>query len=226
MKKTTLHHIAMYQNVLAVVNDHQSTWSSVPGMVQAVDQFENLLTNLSNKLNIQNTLMQGIRKDKEEYMNQLIESMSLLKKGLFLHAVQTNNIVLRERNKESLTKLRSMGAERLKIENIALLEDLDTYESALASVGIDAQQIQEYRDKAALIEERKNSVRQAIIERSMETKSIRDLEKQLNELLISQLDRFISFFRTVNNTFFVSYKAARRIIGKSGPGSTKGSLTT
>lgn len=216
MKKTTLNHLAMYQNVLAVVKDHQSTWSGVSGMVSAVDQFENLLNMLGSKLNIQNTLTQGIRKDKEVYMNELIESMSILKKGLFLHATQTNNLILLERHKESLTKLKSMGAERLKIASVALLEDLETYESFLTTVGIDAQRIQEFRNKAAILEERKNSVRQAIIERTIETKSIRELEKKLNALLINQLDRFISFFQSANSAFVASYKAARKIIGNGG----------
>lgn len=216
MKKTTLNHIAMYQNVLAVVKDHQSTWSGVTGMVSTVDQFENLLNQLSSKLNIQSTLTQGIWKDKEVYMKELIESMSILKKGLFLLATQTDNRILLERNRESLTKLKSMGAERLKIVSIALLEDVDNYESSLATVGIDAPRIQDFRDKVALLEERKNSVRQAIIERTIETKSIHDLEKQLNELLIGQLDRFISFFKTTNSNFFESYRAARRIIGNGG----------
>ncbi|WP_341902253.1 hypothetical protein [Fluviicola taffensis] len=223
MKKTTLSHLAMYQNVLAVVKDHQSTWSGVSGMVSAVDQFENSLNLLSSKLNIQNTLTQGIWKDKEVYMKELIESMSILKKGLFLLATQTDNRILLERNRESLTKLKSMGAERLKIASIALLEDVNDYESSLATVGIDAPRIQDFRDKVALLEERKNSVRQAIIERTIETKSIRELEKRLNELLIGQLDRFISFFQTTNSAFVASYKAARRIIGNGG--GSKNNLT-
>ncbi|MDF3027032.1 MAG: hypothetical protein K0S23_1339 [Fluviicola sp.] len=196
--------------------DHQSTWSGVPAFVNTVDQFESLLNELNNRLNQQNTVTQGITKDKEAFMDQLIRDISYLKKGLFLHATQTNNLILLERHRESLTKLKSMGAERLKIVSATLLEDLETYESFLTSVGIDAQRIQEFRDMATVLEERKNSVRQAIIERSIETKSIRELEKQLNALLINQLDRFISLFQSTNKPFFDTYKASRKIIGNNG----------
>jgi hypothetical protein len=48
MKKSILSHMAMYQNVLAVVKDHQSSWNTIPGMVTVVD----LEKNPSIKLNI------------------------------------------------------------------------------------------------------------------------------------------------------------------------------
>lgn len=227
MKKTTLHHMAMYQNVLAVVKDHQTSWISIPAIVTVVSEFETLLNNLGSRLNGQNSITQGISEEKQQYLNQLVSSMSLLKKGLFLYATQTSDPVLRARHKESLTKLKSIGADRLMIRTATLLEDLETHGTALQDFGITAVQIQEFQSLAALLEERKNSVRQAIIERSLETKSIRDLEKQLNKLLIEQLDRFISLFQSSNNLFYETYKAARRIIGKSGgPGSSIKGLTT
>ncbi len=224
MKKSTLHHMAMYQNVLAVVKEHQSSWSSITGIATIVDRFELLIGQLSSKLNTQNTITQGIGIAKASFMEQLIDRMSILKKGLFLHAVQTNDFALRERNKESKSKLRAASDDRLQVICTALLEDSSTYESELVALGVDPAVIQSFSDLAGEYEERKNSVRQAIIERSLETKSIKELEKQLNKLLIEQLDRFISLFQSTNNPFYVTYKAARRIIGKSGPGSTKSAV--
>lgn len=221
MNKSTLHHMAMYQNVLAVVKDHQSSWNGIPAIVSVVSQFETLLNNLGSRLTGQNSITQGISEEKQVFLDQLIKDMSLLKKGLFLYATQANDLALRARHKESLTLLKRTSADRLQVLSTVLLEDLETYESSLQDFGITATQIQAFRDQAAEYEERKNSVRQAIIERSLETKSIRELEKQLNKLLIEQLDRFISLFQSTNNPFYVTYKAARRIIGKSGPGSTK-----
>ncbi len=211
----------MYQNVLAVVKDHQSSWNGIPAIVSVVSEFESLLTNLGSRLNGQSSITQGISDEKQIYIDQLIKDMSLLKKGLFLYAIQTNDLPLRARNKESLTKLKSMGAERLKVSSEALLLDLEAHGTALPDFGITAAQIQDFQSQAALLEERKNSVRQAIIERSIETKAIKDLEKQLNNLLIEQLDRFMSFFQATEPSFFVTYKAARRIIGNGNPGGSR-----
>ncbi|TSJ44889.1 hypothetical protein [Fluviicola chungangensis] len=224
MKKSTLHHMAMYQNVLAVVKDHQSSWNTNPAITSVISQFESLLNNLNNRLNAQNTLTLGIRLSKETFISQLIDRMCILKKGLFLHAVQINDLTLRARHKESKSKLESFADDRLQVVCSSLLEDVDQYETELVALGVDPALIQAFRDQTAEYEERKNSVRQAIIERSLETKSIKELEKQLNKLLIEQLDRFISLFQSSNNPFFVTYKAARRIIGKSGPGSSKNDL--
>lgn len=216
MKKTTLNHLSMYQNVLAVVNDHQSSWNQVQGIVSIVDQYQSLLNNLSNKLNVQNTLTKGVKLEKDGFMTAFINSMSNLKKGLSLHAVQTGNHGLRVRNKEPKSTLRVASEERLQVLIIALLEDLDTYESALNNVGISSEQIQKFRDQAALFEEYKNSVRQAIIDRSMETQAIHDLEMQLNQFLKAQLDPCVSLFSESDTNFCKEYKAARKLIGKSG----------
>ncbi|AEA42334.1 hypothetical protein [Fluviicola taffensis] len=216
MKKTTLSHMAMYQNVLAVVKDHQSSWSGIPGIVTVVDQFESMLNNLGSKMTLQSKITQGITLEKQAFIHELIEQMSLLKKGLFLYATQTNNLDLRARHKEAISTLKRLTEGRLQFETAKLLEDLQIHGSSLDTVGISSSDIQVFQNKVALLEERKNSVRQAIIERTIETKGIYELEKKLNDLLINQLDRFISFFQSTNNTFFATYKAARRIIGNSG----------
>ena len=221
MKKTTLSHMAMYQNVLAVVKDHQSTWSGVPGVATVIDRFETGINDLRSKLHTQNTIMHGIGLEKAVFMDKLIASMTVLKKGLFLHGVQTNNLPLRERNKEPKSKLAALREDRLQVICTSLLDDVNEHENELVAIAVDPAIIQEFRDLAAAFEERKNSVRQAIIERTLEIQNIREIEKQLNKLLKEQLDRFISLFQSANKTLFDSYKAARKIIGNGNPGGSR-----
>ncbi len=218
MKKSTLNHIAMYQNVLAVVNDHQTVWNSVPGIVTAVNEFQDLLSNLSQKLNLQTTITQGIRLGKETYLKDLIADMGTLKKGLLLYGRETNNLVLRERNRDTKATLTNLSADRLQVISVALLEDLETHGAQLGTVGISAEQVQQFQLKVAELENRKNSVRQAIIERSLETKDINKLEKQINRLLIDRLDLFISLLNTTDSHFVAAYRSARKVIETGGHG--------
>lgn len=206
----------MYQNVRAVVNNHQSSWSQVPGIVEVINQFDPLLVDLNNKLKAQSALTKGIKLKKDDFFHEFIGRMSDLKKGLYLLAVQTNDPELRERNKESRSVLRSISADRLLVLTNVLLEDLDVYGNSLLNSGIGTEIIQQFRDQAVLFEERKNSTRQAIIDRSIQTKMISELEKQLNTLLIGQLDHYISLLSTTDANFFAEYKAARKIVGKGG----------
>ena len=220
MQKKTLSHISMYQNVLAVVNDHQTVWNGVQSMVTAVDELNSLLNTLENKLNLQSTITQGIRLEKEAYLKALTEDISILKNALFLYATETNDLVLRERNRDSRTTLTHLSANRLQVISIALLEDLQTHGAELGTVGISAEQIQQFQLKVTDLENRKNSVRQAIIQRTLETKAIGTLEKQINRLLIDRLDRFLSLFKAANGSFVAKYKAARKVIetnGHAGP---------
>jgi len=216
MKKSTLHHITMYQNVLAVVNDHQSVWSGIQSMSSAVNQLNDLLSSLSSKLNVQSTITQGVRLEKQAFVQQLKEEMVLLKKALFLHAVETGNLPLRERHKESKSKVIATSVDRLEILSISLLEDLEVYGQALGTIGITPQQILEFSSKVTELASRKNSVRQAIIERAVETSQITELEKAINSLIIDRLDRFMSFFKSSNSSFFNTYRGARRIIANGG----------
>lgn len=206
----------MYQNVLAVVNNHQPVWNGVQVMVTAVDQLQSLLNGLENKLNLQSTLTQGVSVEKNAYMKALIEDMSILKKALLIYAEETNNLLLRERHRESKSKLVSLAADHIEILSINLREDLETHGPALQIVGITPEQIQQFSAKADQLENYKNSVRQAIVERSVETQEIREIEKQINKLIIDRLDRFITFYKTTDPTFFKTYRGARRIITKNG----------
>lgn len=211
----------MYQNVLAVVNDHQPAWNGVQGMATVVDQVQGLLNTLQNKLNLQSTLTQGIQIEKQAYLKDFTEELSILKKALFLYAAETNNLSLRERHKESKSKVASLSADRLEILSINLIEDLEAHESALGTMGVTLEKIQQFKDKAAQLENYKNSVRHAIVERSTETSEIRELEKQINRLLIDRLDRFMSFYKATDSSFFKTYRGARKIIGNNGHTGTK-----
>lgn len=215
----------MYQNVHAVVNNHQSSWSQVPGIVSVVEQFEILLDNLIHKLNAQNTLTKGVKLEKDSFLDEFVHLMSIMKKALTIHAVQTKNLKLRERNKETEGRLRNATVSRLQVITSNLLEDLDSYESALSNLGVTSERIQKFRDQALLLEEQKISVRQAIIDRSIETKGIKDVDQQLNKLLIEQLDHCVSLLDDTDSNFLAEYKAARKTIVKSG-GSKNNQSTT
>lgn len=206
----------MYENVLTVLNDYQSAWNTVPGIVTAAAEFQNLLNSLSPKLNLQNTLTQGIRHEKDAYLKDLIADMSKLKKGLLLYAMETNNLVLRERNRDTKSTLTHLSGSLLQVTTMALLEDLQMYGAELGMAGINQEQIQQFQAKVTEFENRKNSVRQAIIERSMETKAINSLEKQINRLLIDRLDRFISLLNIPGSNFQATYQAARKVIDTGG----------
>lgn len=216
MKKTTLVHVAMYQNVRAVVNNHENSWNQIPGIVDVISQFEALLDDLNNKLKTQTALTKGIKLKKEDFLEEFVNRMSTLKKGLYLYALQTKDPELRERNKESRSALRLTSANRLQVLTAVLLEDLDVHGNALTNLGIGSELIQEFRDQTLLFEDRKNSVRQAIIDRTIETNAIRELEKQLNALLIEQIDRYISLLSNTDSHFCAEYKAARKIVGNGG----------
>jgi hypothetical protein len=142
--------------------------------------------------------------------------MSMLKKALFLYAVETGNLSLRERHKEPKSKLAVLSPDRLEILSINLVADLETYGPQLGAMGVVPEQITSFGAKVAVLQDRKNSVRQAILERSMETREIRELEKQINRLLIDRLDRFISFFKASNSSFFNTYRGARKVIANGG----------
>lgn len=60
------------------------------------------------------------------------------------------------------------------------------------------------------------SVRKAIIKRKGITKSIEDLEQEINELLRVELDRLILVFRESEPAFYHSFESARITINYGG----------
>lgn len=212
MKRKTTEKMAMYRNVLAILNGNQASWSGLPGFSDAVAHLETELNKLETELYAQDTATHGVKAVKDSYFTQLREAAVKLKQALFLLGQTTGNIQLITRHKQTPGFVLRTTYATLRLMCAELLTDLNTFEAELHPFGVDAQQAQEFRDLLGNFELHADSTRQAIIDRSQHTRKIAEAEKTLGKILRDELDRFVIYLKGSAPDLFFAYKAARKVV--------------
>lgn len=219
MKKSTANKLNMYGSVLSVLNDHQTNWQGIPAFVSAKTTFETKLNLLRVRVTEQLGATTGVAIDKRLRITDLRERMLPVQHALFLLGRATSDVLLRERNNLTKTDLDELRLGQLAARCAELKQDIDTYGPQLAQYGVTTQAIDELIPLLETVSEVNNSTRKAIIKRKGITKSIKDLEHELNELLRVELDRLILVFKQTHPAFFEAYNNARITIDYGSKGS-------
>lgn len=219
MKKSTANKLNMYGSVLSVLNDHQTNWQGIPAFVSAKTAFETKLNLLRVRVTEQLGATTGVAIDKRLRITDLRERMLPVQHALFLLGRAAGDVLLRERNNLTKTDLDELRLNQLAARCAELKQDMDTYGTQLAAYGVTTQALDELIPLLETVSEVNNSTRQAIIKRKGITKSIRDLENELNELLRVEFDRLILVFKQSHPAFVEAYNNARITIDYGHKGS-------
>lgn len=209
MKKSTANKLNMYGSVLSVLNDHQTIWQGIPAFVSAKTAFETKLNLLRVRVTEQLGATTGVAIDKRLRITDLRERMLPVQHALFLLGRATGDVLLRERNNLTKTDLDELRLNQLAARCAELKQDMDTYGTQLSAYGVTTQALDELIPLLETVSDVNNSTRQAIIKRKGITKSIKDLEHELNELLQVELDRLILVFKQSHPAFVEAYNSAR-----------------
>ena len=222
MKRSTANKLNMYESVHAVLTDHQNSWQNIPAFANAVNTIETKLALLRVRITEQLSATTGVTLEKKLRTEDLRSRMLVIQHALFLLGRASGDIALRERNNHSKSDLRDLNLNEFAARCSELKTDLDTYGAQLAEYGITQQTIDELMPLLLGIDELNNSTRKAIIKRKEITRSISDLEHELDELLRVELDRLILVFKQSDPAFFHSYNSARITIDYGGGRGSRG----
>jgi hypothetical protein len=218
MKRSTANKLNMYESVHAVLTDHQSSWQSIPAFVQAVNTFETKLALLRTRVAEQLGATTGVSLEKKLRTEDLRNRMLIIRNALFLLGRASGDVPLQERNHSSKTDVIRMTLNEFAARCTEMKGDLESYGAQLTAYGITQQAIDELIPLLLGVDELNNSTRKAIIKRKSITKTIDDLELELNELLRVELDRLILVFKESEPTFHQSFESARITINYGGGG--------
>jgi hypothetical protein len=218
MKRSTANKLNMYESVHAVLTDHQSSWQSIPAFVNAVNTFETKLALLRAGIAEQLSATTGVSLEKKLRTEDLRSRMLIMQNALFLLGRSSGDTLLQERNHSSKTDVIRMTLNEFAARCTELKGDLETHGTQLPEYGVSQQAMDELIPLLSGIDELNNSSRKAIIKRKSITKTIEDLEQELNELLRVELDRLIGVFKESEPQFYHLFESARITINYGGGG--------
>lgn len=214
----------MYTAVLEICKVHETTWSSIPGFANAVNEFEANLQTLKLDASKQESVRDGVSMMKFAKLDELFDRLLLIHTGLAIHAKTIHDEELFLRNTVNLSDLKRLSIPRLDFHLNKVLIDMEEHGSSLEIFGIDSALIQ---DTIGLIEEgrlQSTRPRMSIIEKRQLTQKLDETVSKLDEILKLKLDALMRLFKYSYPAFFQLYFAARVIIeypGKKGSASSE-----
>lgn len=210
----------MYQSVLKVCNEHESVWNGIPGFVSALTDFNTSFEALGLAAQKQATKTVGVSSKKYAKLNELIDGLMVVHGTLKLHGKKIDDPMLIARNKFVASKLKIMSMQQMVVHVDVVIDDINTFGSALAEYGVDQNTLDAVL--ASITEARKvmNSPRNAIIERKLHTKMLDEYIHTLDEVLKFSLDNLVRVHKKNHPKFYNLYWNARMIVDSGGKKTT------
>lgn len=212
MRQRSTERLTMYRSVYSYIQEHENAWSGLPKFVEAVEKLNELLNRLQENMSFQANVTLGKSKVKESFIEELQDLTAIAKRALRIYAKDQNDLLLAQKHSESKSAVFRATNFKLELMAKAVAEDLQSLATALEPYGLatswQATYIQKVNNLAAV----NISTRGAINERKFATSTILDLDKTINDLLRTELDTYMEFFKESARDFFSNYKNVRRII--------------
>lgn len=203
----------MYRSVHEVLRANDTIWGGIPAFVSTMNTFEENLQLLETNELKQRSATQGVRSAKDELKGERIGLLIRIASALTAYANSTGDVVLRAKVKTSAAILLRSGQVDFISYFDSLIESATEHQQELIDYGISITEINElnaYRDQ---MRDSFLSTRLTIIDRSMSTKAIKELSREMDTLLIGRIDKLMKTLQTEHEDFFFLYSKARKSNG-------------
>lgn len=206
----------MYETVLAIIMQNQSSWANFPAFSTMVGEFSGKLQELEDLSYQQGTVLPGVTSAKNELRRQTIRKARVLVGALKAYALFTGGVMLAEQVDLSQSDLARLSHLEFKNQLDAIIILCTEHLTELGDYGVTQALIDELQTLRDECDVAFGSPRQAIVDRKTVTQSIELRVSALDKLLKKGLDALMISFKDTVPDFYFHYKAARVIVDLKG----------
>lgn len=204
--------LSMFETVLELFNNNPAIVALILAFANAATTFTNKIGLLQQQVALQTAIITGVAKAKRTRKTTLIDQMLVVIGALRAYAKETNddelfNFVNYKRyklNKQADTVLAQL-AINIKDKANSLIASLSDYGITPALMGTFNLAISDY----ALFVPKPRSAR---VNKKTVTKNIKDIIKEIDGILLDELDALAIQFKTTQADFYNDYLSARMVI--------------
>lgn len=204
--------LTMSRTTEQILDDNASIVAAVPALVSLIILFKGVIVSILNTAQLADVNLTGIAQDKGSAKSHLAFTASDFADIIGSFASATKNATLKQEINYSHSKLLRMRDEALapvcRIIHDRAEENLD----ALRDYGITPQKLAAFDTAINDYAAKTPNTRTAIVNRRTQNANLRELFKQLDDILINRMDGLMKNFRTSHPDFYNAYLAAREII--------------
>jgi len=208
--------LKMYKTVKTVIISNGIVWNGIPAFVTIVDRYDGKVILLDQLVFEQETGLIGVRKLKDKERIQTAELANSIASALRVYATDNNDTVL-------LEKMNFMPSEMSFKGSLATLQIIQRVElaalehaSELGDYGISETMINNLVEQHDHLITAFGSTRDAIVQRGKNTKLIKGLIKEIDELLKMGLDQLVEVVKHTAPEFAIAYYQAREVVDQHG----------
>jgi hypothetical protein len=217
MNKKQTNHLSSYLAVNFVFSKYETKVAALPALLATVTKYRGLMNELDSVRLIQEGHTTGTTLQKQKEEAEMIEATVRIAAAVYLYAKEQNNLELQEQVNVSPTYLQRLGDSKL-VSHCTLIYNLANGldAEALVPYGVLPETIgglkKEIDDFAALVAK----PRTQIVARSTATNRMKELFKEISDLLLDELDKLMLLLKNQEPVFYNEYRAARIIVDLRG----------
>lgn len=206
----------MYQRVLGILEQYESTWETLPAYVNAWSKLTETVNGIQAHLPQMYKPITGHAEQKRRLRAELVKLVRDASTLITAFAKITNDAHLQIRNEAGKTALLQLSEADFKLHVSLVIEDLQHNLAVLSDFGI----TQAHQDAiTAKFNEWSNVMkapRKAINDRKIERFTIEEFVKSGDALLHDILDKLMLPYQTAQPAFYFQYRSARKVIETRG----------
>jgi len=204
-----------YRAVDAVLEDHETTWQTLPAFAAAVTEFREVIPEINGLAQVQSNGVGAVPEKKAAFALMVEDAVQIaaathayaVKEGDYELAARVNHShsdVVEGREAEVVNRCRDIHAAAN--ENVA----------GLADYGVTATKLTRLKNKTDAFEGLQPKPRQRIAQRRAATDTLVRRFSTADGILSKRLDRLVLQFRDSAPDFFTEYRTARSIVDNPG----------
>lgn len=205
--------VSMYLAVNRVLADNSSVWTTIVAFSDAAGLFGQKLDEIVGVVEHQETATTGVRADKLNAQDLMIERALSVGGAVFAYGSATNNQTLKESVDYTESDLKyvrdTISAERCTV----IYTQATSIVADLADYGVTPAMLDELDERISDFVTLIPAPRVAITSRKGATSGLVDLIKEIDLVLKERLDKLMAQFKTTAPDFYTHYFNARLIAG-------------
>lgn len=212
MRKRLWNKRIMFKTIQDLLKTNQEIWNGIPAIADTVREFELLLTEIDNYLQLLLVNPNAITVQKTERQKAMIDCAYELVSLVYAMAAKKNDLVLLNNVNFTETDLLKMRDNQLVVVCNTIVTLLQGHLDELRPYGVTENDVDRLNDAVNRFNESLPSKRVTVIQRKAANEKLKDLFVQTDVLLKMQLDRLLVRYRNSEPHFYGVYRNARRIV--------------
>ena len=217
--------LSAYRAVDAVLEDHETTWQTLPAFAEAVTEFRDVIPEIHGLAQVQANGI-GAVEEKQAAFEDMVSAAEEIAAATHAYAVKADEFELAVRVDYS----RSDIIDGRQTEVVTRCRDIHAaateFLASLADYGVTAAKLTKLKSKIDTFDSLQPKPRQRIAKRKAATKSLPQRFDTADLILGNRLDKLVLQFKGSAPEFVTEYRTARTIVDSPGSRKVNGNVET